>query len=112
MEAIGWAMLVIVLFMGIHSPCLRLGVANLALTMNLVLIVGIMSMIRGHHDPAGHRRYRVDAGDGGGCERADSTSVFVKRSAMVAGCSKPFTWALIAPSPPSPTPTSPRSSPA
>jgi hypothetical protein len=70
MEAIGWAMLVIVLFMGIYYRAFG-WVANLALTMNLVLIVGIMSMIRGHHDPAGHRRYRVDAGDGGGCERAD-----------------------------------------
>ncbi|WP_281705104.1 protein translocase subunit SecD, partial [Aeromonas taiwanensis] len=42
MEAIGWAMLVIVLFMGIYYRAFG-WVANLALTMNLVLIVGIMS---------------------------------------------------------------------
>jgi preprotein translocase subunit SecD len=46
MEAIGWAMLVIVLFMGIYYRAFG-WVANLALTMNLVLIVGIMSMIPG-----------------------------------------------------------------
>ena len=46
MEAIGWAMLVIVLFMGIYYRAFG-WVANLALTMNLVLIVGIMSMIQG-----------------------------------------------------------------
>ncbi|WP_421319731.1 protein translocase subunit SecD [Aeromonas veronii] len=46
MEAIGWAMLVIVLFMGIYYRAFG-WVANLALCMNLVLIVGIMSMIPG-----------------------------------------------------------------
>ncbi|PJG59453.1 protein translocase subunit SecD [Aeromonas cavernicola] len=46
MEAIGWAMLVIVLFMGIYYRAFG-WVANLALSMNLVLIVGIMSMIPG-----------------------------------------------------------------
>ena len=46
MEAIGWAVLVIVLFMGIYYRAFG-WVANLALTMNLVLIVGIMSMIPG-----------------------------------------------------------------
>ncbi|MGL5030623.1 MAG: protein translocase subunit SecD [Aeromonas sp.] len=46
MQAIGWAMLVIVLFMGIYYRAFG-WVANLALCMNLVLIVGIMSMIPG-----------------------------------------------------------------
>ncbi|WP_265458136.1 protein translocase subunit SecD [Aeromonas salmonicida] len=46
MEAIGWAMLVIVLFMGIYYRTFG-WVANLALVFNLVLIVGIMSMIPG-----------------------------------------------------------------
>ena len=46
MEAIGWAMLVIVLFMGIYYRAFG-WVANLALTMNLVLIVGIMSLLPG-----------------------------------------------------------------
>ena len=46
MEAIGWAMLVIVLFMGIYYRAFG-WVANLALVINLVLIVGIMSMIPG-----------------------------------------------------------------
>ncbi|ATL92944.1 protein translocase subunit SecD [Aeromonas sp. CU5] len=46
MEAIGWAMLVIVLFMGIYYRAFG-WVANLAVCMNLVLIVGIMSMIPG-----------------------------------------------------------------
>lgn len=46
MEAIGWAMLVIVLFMGIYYRAFG-WVANIALSMNLVLIVGIMSMIPG-----------------------------------------------------------------
>ena len=108
MEAIGWAMLVIVLFMGIYYRAFGCG------------------QHRPHHEPGADRRYHVD--DPGATMTLPGiagivltlgmavdanvliTSVFVKRSATVV-CSRPSIWALIGHSRPSPTPTSPRSSP-
>ncbi len=42
-------------------------IATSALIANLILIVGIMSLIRGDADHAGHRGYRVNPCGGGRC---------------------------------------------
>ena len=45
--------------------------ADLALILNLVILLGFMGAVRGHADPAGHRRGDSDHRHGRGLERAD-----------------------------------------
>jgi preprotein translocase subunit SecD len=45
--------------------------ANIALAVNVLLMVAILSSDRRHADAAGHRRDRADHGHGGRCQRAD-----------------------------------------
>ncbi len=46
-------------------------VSVIGLSVNLLLLVAVLSMLAGHADAAGHRRHRARAGHGDRRERAD-----------------------------------------
>ena len=61
-------LLLVIVFMAVYYRVFGL-VADLALVLNLVLIVAVLSMLQA--DAAGYRRYRAHRGHGRRCQRAD-----------------------------------------